>query len=147
MALALRRPYRATPSSSAAAEGDTAGAARPARTRVAAARGAWAIGSVLLAIARLIRLAATIVFLIIAAGVVLRLVGANASNSIVHDIHSVGSTLVGPFKNVFTVKNAKESIALNWGLAAVVYLIVGHLIASFIARLAPTGVPPSRPVV
>jgi hypothetical protein len=97
-------------------------------------------------VARLIRLAATIVAAIIVAGIVLRVAGANGGNSIVHDIHAAGRTLVGPFGSVFSVKDPKEAIALNWGLAALVYLIVGHLLASLLARMAPTGYA-RRPVV
>ena len=124
MALALRRPYRRTPD-------------RPGRGRGAAARGAWAVGSTMMAIARLVRLVATIVVLILVAAIVLRVAGANPGNTIVHDIHSAGATLAGPFKNVFSIKNAKTAMAVNWGLAAVVYMLVGHVIASLVARLAP----------
>jgi hypothetical protein len=102
---------------------------------------------VLLAIARLVRLIVRIVVLIIVAAIILRILGANASNSIVRDIHDVGRALVGPFNNVFSIKNAKVSIAVNWGVAAVVYLIVGGFIARLIARLAPRGIHPAEPVV
>lgn len=164
MAFALRSPYRRRAARAGAAADDGVGAresdgtvadetatshrtaARPGMTRVAAARGAWAVGSVLLLIARLIRLIVGIAVLIIVAAIILRVVGANASNSIVRDVHDVGNALVGPFKNVFSIKNAKVSMAVNWGLAAVVYLIVGGFIARFIARLAPRGVPPAEPV-
>jgi CDP-diglyceride synthetase len=104
------------------------------------------MGSVLMAIARLIRLAVAIVVLVIAAAVVLRLLSANPGNVIVRDIHDAGRALVGPFKDVFSPKNAKVSMAINWGLAAVVYLIVGGLIASVLARAAPRGVPPAERV-
>jgi len=93
----------------------------------------------MLALARLVRLIAGIVFLILAAAIILRVVGANPGNTIVSDIHDAGRWLAGPFKNVFSVKNPKESIALNWGLAAIVYIIVGGLIASMLARLSTRG--------
>jgi hypothetical protein len=120
--------------------------ARAPRTRVAAARGAWAVGSVMVAISRLVRLIVGLVVLIIVAAIVLRVAGANPGNVIVKDVHDVAKALVGPFKNVFTVKNPKASIAANWGLAAVVWLVVGGLIANLIARVAPRGVHPARPV-
>lgn len=135
MAFALHRPYRRAPAGRTVVTDPAA--ARPGRTRVAAARGAAAVGALLLAVSRLVRLVTTIVVLLIVAAIVLRVVGANPGNSIVRDIHDAGRWLVGPFKNVFSVKNAKESIALNWGLAALIYLIVGHALASVIARLAP----------
>ncbi len=115
----------------------------PSRTRVAAHRGAWAIGSVFLAIARLVRVITALVALVIVVAIVLRVLGANAGNVVVKDIHDVGKTLVGPFKNIFSLKNPKASIAANWGLAAAVWLIVGGIIASLIARLAPRPAPPT----
>jgi hypothetical protein len=93
---------------------------------VAAARGAWAFGSLLIAIARLVRLAAAIVVVIIVAAILLRVLSANPTNSIVRDIHDAGQTLVGPFKTLFHIKDPKVSIAVNWGVAALVYLIVGY---------------------
>jgi len=137
MAHAIRRGYRSDTASERPA---------PSRGRVAAARGAWAVGSVFVAIARVIRLIVGIAAIIIVAAIVLRLASANMGNVIVRDIHDVGKVLVGPFKNIFTIKNPKTDLAANWGLAAIVWLIVGGLIASLIARIAPTGVHPSRPV-
>jgi uncharacterized membrane protein len=142
MAFALRQPYRRR----AARRDVPADTARPSVARTAAARGAWAVGSLLLGIARVVRLITWLVVLVIVVGIVLRVLSANPSNTIVHDIHSVGQTLVGPFKNVFSIHNAKADMAANWGLAALVYLIVGSIIASLIARMAPTGVHPSQPV-
>jgi hypothetical protein len=101
----------------------------------------------MVAIARVVRLVAWVVALVIVAGIVLRLVSANQGNVIVRDIHDAGNFLVGPFKDVFSLKNPKANIAANWGLAALIYLIVGSLIASFIVRLAPRGVLPARTAV
>jgi hypothetical protein len=113
---------------------------------VAAARGAWAVGSFMLAVARVVRVLVGIVVLLIVAAIVLRVLGANASNTIVRDIHDVARTLVGPFKNVFSIKNAKLSLAVNWGLAALVWLVVGSLVARLIARAAPSGAGPGTRV-
>jgi hypothetical protein len=77
---------------------------------------------------------------VIVAAIILKIAGANPANVIVRDIHDVGKVLVGPFHNVFTIKNPKTSIAANWGLAAVVWLVVGSVIASLLARLAPRPV-------
>lgn len=142
MALRQRRAQTA----GATTDADDRAAARPGTGRVAAARGAWAVGSVLLLISRLVRLVTWIVVIVIVAAILLRVLGANPANTIVRDVHDVARALVGPFKNLFTIKNPKVSIAVNWGIAALVYLIVGNLIASLIARLAPRGVHPSEPV-
>lgn len=149
MALGLRRrPGGATADDGTredTADRDSAPARVP-RTRVAAARGAWAVGTVMLTLARLVRLLVSLVVLVIVAAILLRVLAANPANVIVRDLHDVGKTLVGPFKNIFSVKNPKASIAANWGLAALVWLIVGGLIASLIARVAPRGVHPRKPV-
>jgi len=79
------------------------------------------------------------VALIIVAGIVLRLLDANMGNVIVRDIHDAASFLVGPFKNVFAPNNPKANIAANWGLAAIVYLLVGSVIAGLLVRFAPRG--------
>jgi hypothetical protein len=94
---------------------------------------------VVIAIARLVRLAASIVALVIVAGIVLVLLDANLGNVIVRDIHDAASFLAGPFKNVFSLKGHKANTAVNWGLAAVVYLLVGSLIAGLLVRMAPGG--------
>lgn len=125
----------------------SAGRRRPGFTRVAAARGAWAIGSVMLTIARIVRLIASVIAALIVLAIVLRLLGANGSNAIVRDIHDAGGWFSGPFKGIFKPHSAKVGMAINWGIAAVVYLIVGGAIAGFIARLAPRGVSPREPVV
>jgi hypothetical protein len=65
---------------------------------------------------------------------------------IVRDVHDVGQALVGPFKGLFSVGGAKVTMVVNWGIAAVVYLIVGHLVASLIAHTAARGRRWGRPV-
>jgi hypothetical protein len=78
---------------------------------------------------------------LIVAAVLLRVLSANPANSIVRDIHDAGGALAGPFKNVFSLSSGKATMAVNRGLAALVYLIVGALIARLIAtpalRVAP----------
>lgn len=90
-----------------------------------------------LGLARLVRSLAGLIALVIVAAIVLFLLGANPSNGIVKAIHDAGAWLVGPFKNLFSIHNAKVAMAVNWGLAALVYLIVGHLIASLLVRMTP----------
>jgi hypothetical protein len=127
----------------APATGDGPAASRPAprrvlapsRGRMAAAGMAAGVGALLLTIARLIRLLAGVVALLIAAAIVLRLLSANPGNAVVRDVHDVGRALAGPFKNLFLIKNPKTSILVNWGIAAIVYLVVGGLLASLLARL------------
>jgi hypothetical protein len=88
----------------------------------------------MLAIARLIRAATGVAVAVIVLGIILWLLGANPHNGIVSDIHDAGAWLVTPFKNLFSLRGAKLHLAVNWGLAAVVYLVVGGFLASLAAR-------------
>lgn len=88
-------------------------------------------------LARIVRALAGLIALIIVVAIVLFVLGANQSNGIVSAIHDAGAWLVGPFKNLFSIHNAKLAMAVNWGLAALVYLIVGHVIASLLVRMTP----------
>lgn len=107
-----------------------------------------------MALARAVRLVAGIVVAIIVVAVILRLLDANAGNQIVSAIHDAGASLVGPFSDVFSVKGPKLHMAVNWGLAALIYSVIGGFIASFAARGAAAayarrgrGFGRTRPVV
>jgi hypothetical protein len=84
-------------------------------------------------LARVVRLIVAIIVLIIVAGIVLVLLKANATNAIVSDVHDAARWLAGPFDGIFSFDNARVALAVNWGLAAVVYLIVGGLIARLLS--------------
>jgi hypothetical protein len=90
-------------------------------------------------VARLIRLAAGVVAAIIVAGILLVVLNANPSNDVVSTIHDAASALVGPFDGMFTLDSADATLALNWGIAALVYLIVGALVARVIALIGIAG--------
>jgi hypothetical protein len=90
-------------------------------------------GAVMGALARVVRLVVTIVVLLIVAGIVLVLLKANATNMIVSDVHDAARWLAGPFDGIFSFDSARVSLAVNWGIAAVVYLIVGGLIARLLS--------------
>ena len=94
-----------------------------------------------LGLARLVRAVAGLIALLIVVGIVLFLLSANPGNAIVRDVHDAAAWFVGPFKNLFSIHNAKLALAVNWGLAALVYLIVGGLIASLLVRMTPRGRP------
>jgi hypothetical protein len=88
-----------------------------------------ASGAVSGTLARVVHLIVGIVVLIIVAGIVLVLLKANATNTIVSDVHDAARWLAGPFDGIFSFHSARVALAVNWGVAAVVYLIVGGLIA------------------
>jgi uncharacterized protein involved in cysteine biosynthesis len=85
-------------------------------------------------LARVVQLVLSIVVAIIVAGILLVVLKANASNSIVSEVHDWAHWLAGPFDGMFSFHNANEAIAVNWGIAVVVYLFVGVLIARLIGR-------------
>src|SRR4051795_8681139 len=85
-------------------------------------------------LARLIILVATAVALVLVVGILLVVLGANASNEIVKAVHDAARFLAGPFDNLFTLKNHKLTIAVDWGIAAAVWYALGHAIARLILR-------------
>jgi hypothetical protein len=94
-----------------------------------------------IALARLVRTLAGLIALLIAVAIILFLLGANPANAIVRDIHDAAAWFVGPFKNLFSIHDAKLAMLVNWGLAAVLYVVVGGFIASLLARMTPRGRP------
>ena len=87
-----------------------------------------------LALARLIRAAGAIAAGIIALAIVLHLLGAKTSNKVVDAIHQAGSWLSSWSHGLFSIHNGDLSMVVNWGIAAVVYLVAAHFIARAIAR-------------
>lgn len=85
-------------------------------------------------LAGVVRLIAGLVALVIVAGILLVVLDANTSNSIVKAIHDAASWLAGPFKGLFSMSHHKAQVAVNWGLAAVVWYAIGHVIARLLIR-------------
>jgi hypothetical protein len=85
-------------------------------------------------VARIIWLIAILVALVIVLGIAFVVLKANMSNSIVSSIHDAAKFLVGPFDGIFKPKDHRVAIAINWGIAIVVYLIVARLIARLLRR-------------
>ena len=83
---------------------------------------------------RVVQLVVSLVVLIIVAGILLVVLKANPANSIVSEVHSWARWLAGPFDGMFSFHSANAAIAVNWGIAAVVYLCVGGLIMRLLGR-------------
>jgi len=90
----------------------------------------------MLLLANIVRTIAGIVVGIIVIAIVLVVLGANESNDIVNWFHDAGAWLAGPFKGLFHLSDKKLNVAVNWGLAALVYGIVAGVIVSLLARSA-----------
>jgi hypothetical protein len=72
-----------------------------------------------------------IIVAIIVIAIVLVLLQANQHNMIVGWFVDAGRWLTTPFHGIFNPRNPRQAILLNWGLAAVVYGLIG----GFLARL------------
>jgi hypothetical protein len=86
------------------------------------------------ALARLVTLVAAVVAAVLVLGILLVVLGANQSNEIVKAALDAARWLAGPFRDLFSFNSHKTTIAVNWGIAAVVYFAVGRLIARLLAR-------------
>ena len=65
---------------------------------------------------------------------------ANPQNTIVKGIHDGANFFAGAFTGLITFNgHAKREITVDWGIAAAVYLIVGAVIARWIARIGYGG--------
>jgi hypothetical protein len=117
---------------SAADQGVRPGRVSRRQSRRGAGRRGVAMGAGLLA--RVVHLVVSVVVLIVVVGILLVVFKANPTNTIVSDVHGWARSLAGPFDGIFSFHNARVAIAVNWGIAAVVYLFVGGLIVRLIGR-------------
>jgi hypothetical protein len=97
------------------------------RAGLAARRSTWGI-------ARIVSLITSVVVGLIIVAIVLVLVEANRQNGIVDWLVGAGETLSQPFHGIFSLDGRKAEVAVNWGLAALVYGFAGGLIASLFRR-------------
>lgn len=67
-------------------------------------------------------------------GIILIVLDANPKNGIVEWVTDTARWLAGPFKNLFEIDNRDWRVAVNWGLAAIVYSAIAHLVARLAAR-------------
>jgi hypothetical protein len=117
----------------------------PRRRRVGrgAAAGAAVVGTAgagILALARLIMAIATVIALLIVAAILLRDLDANATNSLVKAVHNAANFFAGSFTGLFKeTGHPKRALTINWGIAAVVYLIVGAVISRLIGSVGRGG--------
>jgi hypothetical protein len=86
------------------------------------------------ALARMVTLVAAVVAAIVVIGILLVVLGANQSNDLVKAVMDAARWLAGPFRDLFSLDSHKATVAVNWGIAAVVYLAVGRLIARLLLR-------------
>lgn len=111
------------------------------RTRNAGAAAVGTAGAGVLLIARLVMAVASLIALLILLAIVLRDVDANANNTIVRGIHEGANFFAGAFTGLIRFSgHPKRAITVDWGIALVVYLIVGGFVSSVVARVGRGGV-------
>lgn len=86
------------------------------------------------ALARLIDLITLLVVVTIILGIALVLLKANPENEIVDTIRNVAKYMSRPFDAIFEMDKRRTEIAVNWGIAAVVYLVIGRVLAAVLKR-------------
>ncbi|KPI02448.1 hypothetical protein OK074_5272 [Actinobacteria bacterium OK074] len=77
---------------------------------------------------------ADIMALVLGLWILLYLLDANRANGFVAFVHDTANWLSGWSRNLFTFDRAWERVVVGYGLAAVVYLFVGHAIGGRLQR-------------
>jgi hypothetical protein len=120
-------------------EKKTTGFAGGLRQRFAAANagsqfraGAGGIASIL---AKIVMVIAGIAAAILVLHIVFTMFKGNGNNTIVSDVKDYANNLAGPFKDLFSFKNPKTNTLINYGIAAMVWVGLGRLVASLLTRI------------
>ncbi|SNT59522.1 hypothetical protein SAMN05443665_105310 [Actinomadura meyerae] len=88
------------------------------------------------ALATLVSVVTTVVVAVLAVHIVFVAFEANTANGIVHWFGERAVDLSWQFKDVFQPANPKAEVAVNYGLAALVYLVIGRALVGVVRRLA-----------
>ncbi len=104
---------------------------RPSGPPPSSGDGLSAVLAVVWRISRLVFVALAVVLLLAVAFILLP---ANEDNVIVRNVLSLAETVSGPFKDVFQDDDMDRMRIYNYGLAAVVYFVVGSIVGKL-----PTG--------
>lgn len=96
----------------------------PRRPRSASA-GLRGVLSVVYRVTRLVFLVLALIMLI---GIGFTLAPTNADNDVVSGVLDLAERAAGPFKDVFTQQDPERQTVVNYGFAAVVYLIAATLV-------------------
>ena len=85
-------------------------------------------------LARAVILVTSLVAAVLVIGILLVVLEANRSNELVQIVRDAARFLAGPFDGLFSLERNKVEVAVNWGIAAVVWLVLGRLIARLLLR-------------
>ncbi len=85
-----------------------------------------------------IAVVADIMAVILGLWILMYLLDANRANDLVQFVHHAANWLAGWSRDLFTFDEAWARVVAGYGLAAVVYLFIGHAIANRVHRPDPT---------
>ncbi|MEV7344284.1 hypothetical protein [Streptomyces sp. NPDC093544] len=83
---------------------------------------------------RVIAVVADVMALILGVWILMYLLDANRANDLVQFVHNVAAWLAGWSRDLFTFDEEWARVVAGYGLAAVVYLFIGHAIANRMHR-------------
>jgi hypothetical protein len=110
------------------------------RTRDAGAAAVGTMGSGVVLLARLVMTLATLIALLIGLAIMLADVSANAGNSIMKGIHEGANFFAGSFTGLIRFTGRpKRAITVDWGIALLVYVVVGAALARVISNVGRGG--------
>ncbi|MFE5720299.1 hypothetical protein [Streptomyces erythrochromogenes] len=83
---------------------------------------------------RAVALVADVLAFVIVLWILLWFLDANQGNELVNFIHDTASWLAGWSYDLFTFSREWVQVVIGYGLAAVVYVLVGHAVAGWLYR-------------
>ena len=86
-------------------------------------------------LAAAVSVATTVVVAVLAVHIVFTAFEANTGNDLVRWFGDRATDLCWQFKDVFQPENPKVEVAVNYGLAALVYLVIGRIVVGLVRRL------------
>ncbi|HEY8479235.1 MAG TPA: hypothetical protein VIL71_05315 [Spirillospora sp.] len=89
-------------------------------------------------VATVVSVITTVVVVVLAVHIVFVAFEANTGNDLVRWFGERATDLSWQFKDVFQPENPKISVAVNYGMAALVYLIAGRILVGMIKRAGRT---------
>ncbi|MFF1699782.1 hypothetical protein ACFVXC_40150 [Streptomyces sp. NPDC058257] len=84
--------------------------------------------------ARIIVIVADVMAIILGLWILMYLLDANRANDLVQFIHDVARWLAGWSHDLFTFDEAWARVVCGYGLAALVYVFIGHAVAGRLRR-------------
>jgi hypothetical protein len=85
--------------------------------------------------AQLVRVAGLVVLVLLGLGILFSVLDANVHKWLVADVEDAGRWLASPFRQTFMLHDAKLRLALNWGIALVIYAILAPLVGKLVRQL------------